>query len=444
MWGAVLLLPACSLALLPAEAAGHPPRTVAQTPSPTARSSVADGPLVLPHALASPQEVAVAAVVRHVDCRSGNDEADGSAAAPWRTPQSLSTRSLPAGAQVLLRRGCAWDGPVRLVGERVELGAFGDGAAPVLTAPGVDRLTPVLTVASPGGRVTDLVIADGPGAGVQLAAAGASVRRSEISGTAFGVQFTAPDGLAEAVFVHDLHMDVNTPGGDDDAGAVGFDVRAPRATIRDSHAERCRAPSYDYGHDGGFVEVWKSGDGLRVLHNTAIDVNGFLEAGGQGGSDSFHGAQISGNKVVGSHGGIGVHNQGQYAIDASGIVFRDNAIQVVDGEVTYGDAAALSIDASNRIGPHAPDSLVRNPAGPGADAATDPAPPTGADAATGPDVRTGSEPTGGAVPGPDASASPREWVYDDGVRAWGLWEWRGSGWVLVEVSDADPTARPQS
>ena len=38
--------------------------------------------------------------------------------------------------------------------------------------------------------------------------------------------------------------------------------------------------------------------------------------------------------------------------------------------------------------------------------------------------------------------SRREWVYDEGVRAWGLWEWRGQGWVLVDVSESDPHAPP--
>ena len=35
-----------------------------------------------------------------------------------------------------------------------------------------------------------------------------------------------------------------------------------------------------------------------------------------------------------------------------------------------------------------------------------------------------------------------DWVYDEGVRAWGLWEWRGQGWVLVDVSESDPHAPP--
>ena len=130
---------------------------------------------------------------------------------------------------------------------------------------------------------------------------------------------------------------------------------------------------------------------------------------------------------------INKNADGKYAIDASAVVFRDNEIQVVDGEITYGNAAALSIDGSNRIGAQAPGTVVPNPAGPGSDraeggASTDSTPTT--DSAT-TDTATA-----------DPSAAPREWVYDEGVRAWGLWEWRGQGWVLVDVSESDPHAPP--
>ena len=260
-WGAAILVPATSQAILPAgatpaarapAAATFAPQTPAQTPPPT--SAPAPAPAEATPATADP------ATARHVDCRTGDDAGDGSTNAPWRTPQSLATRALQPDTHVLLRRGCAWDGPVRLVGERIVLGAYGEGAAPVLSAADADRLTPVLTVDSPGGAVRDLVIADGAGAGVQLVAPGASVSRTEVTGTAFGVQFAAPDGVADAVYVHDLHMDTNTPGGDDDAGAVAFDVRAPRATVRGSHAERCRAPSYDYGYDHSYCLVFTAPD----------------------------------------------------------------------------------------------------------------------------------------------------------------------------------------
>ncbi len=408
-----------------------------------------------PMAQALPGEPTTPDLVRHIDCQSGNDAQDGSPAAPWRTPQSLTDRSLTAGTHVLLRRGCSWDGPVRVTGDRITLAAYGTGTPPTVTANGADRLTPVLTIASAGGTVSDLVVADGAGAGVQLAGERATVTRTEITGTAFGVQFAAPDGVANEVHVHDLHMDINTPGGDDDSGAVGFDVRAPRATVQNSHAANCRAPSYDYGHDGGFVEVWKKGDGLRVLNNTAVNVNGFLEAGGEGGADSFHGAQVVGNHVAQSHGGIGVHSGGGYAIEASGIVFRENRIQVTEGEITYGNQSALSIDRSNVIGAEAPATVIPRAAGPeleqtappspDAPPAT-PSPPTtsSAPAAPPPSAGAGATETEPALPREwvyDGSA--REWVYDPGADAWGLWEWRSDMWVLLQTRTVEWQLSPE-
>ncbi|MEP7159606.1 MAG: hypothetical protein ABI746_00740 [Dermatophilaceae bacterium] len=429
-----------------------PPTTAPHAASPPTESAERTKPLT---AQAIPDEPVAADLVRHIDCQSGNDSQDGSPAAPWRTPQSLAGRSLAVGTQLLLRRGCSWDGPVRVTGDRITLGTYGSGTAPRVTANGADRRTPVLTMASAGGTVSDLVIADGAGAGVQLAAEGATVTRTEITGTAFGVQFTAPDGVADAVYVHDLHMDINTPGGDDDSGAVGFDVRASRATVQNSHAVNCRASSYDYGHDGGFVEVWKKGDGLRVLNNTAVNVSGFLEAGGEGGADSFHGAQIVGNHVAQSHGGIGVHSGGGYAIEASGIVFRENRIQVTDGEITYGNRSALSIDRSNVIGAGAPATVIPRAAGPASEqpapsspgsppaAASSPAAPS-APAAPPPSVGSGPTEAEPILPHEwvyDGSA--REWVYDPGVDAWGLWEWRSDMWVLLQTRSAQWQLSPE-
>lgn len=451
--GAVLVVPrdpssTVTVGTGSAVASSSAPRSSATPSSATPSSATRPPAQALPDGPATPD------LVRHIDCQSGDDAQDGSPAAPWRTPQSLADRSLAAGTHVMLRRGCSWDGPVRVTGDRITLAAHGTGTPPTVTAKGADRLTPVLTIASAGGTVSDLVVADGAGAGVQLAGEGATVTRTEITGTAFGVQFAAPDGVADGVHVHDLHMDINTPGGDDDSGAVGFDVRAPRATVQNSHAANCRAPSYDYGHDGGFVEVWKKGDGLRVLNNTAVNVNGFLEAGGEGGADSFHGAQVVGNHVAQSHGGIGVHSGGGYAIEASGIVFRENRIQVTDGEITYGNRSALSIDRSNVIGAEAPATVIPRAAGPEPEQtapsspdsppATPSSPTPSAPAAPPPSVGAGPTETEPALPREwvyDGSA--REWVYDPGADAWGLWEWRSDMWILLQTRTVEWQLSPE-
>jgi hypothetical protein len=78
-------------------------------------------------------------------------------------------------------------------------------------------------------------------------------------------------------------MIVNTPGGDDDYGAVCFWLNAGNNEVSYNVGINCRAPSYDYVYDGGFVEVFNQGDNSYIHHNYAENTNGFMELGGSGG-----------------------------------------------------------------------------------------------------------------------------------------------------------------
>ena len=48
----------------------------------------------------------------------------------------------------------------------------------------------------------------------------------------------------------------------------------------------CKAPSYDYGTDGGAVEWWANADGNYVHHNWASGNDGFMEVGGGSAKDT--------------------------------------------------------------------------------------------------------------------------------------------------------------
>jgi hypothetical protein len=81
-------------------------------------------------------------------------------------------------------------------------------------------------------------------------------------------------------------MIVNTPGGNDDYGAVCFWLYAGNNEISYNRGINCRAPSYDYGYDGGFVEIFDQGDNTYVHHNYAENTNGFIELGARAGGSA--------------------------------------------------------------------------------------------------------------------------------------------------------------
>jgi len=73
-------------------------------------------------------------------------------------------------------------------------------------------------------------------------------------------------------------------GGNDDYGAVGYWIEGPSNELSYNRCVRCRAASYDYGFDGGFMEIYGNGDNTVAQYNWGQDGNEFFEIGGQPGS----------------------------------------------------------------------------------------------------------------------------------------------------------------
>jgi hypothetical protein len=112
------------------------------------------------------------------------------------------------------------------------------------------------------------------------------VRHNEITGVGTGVVVFGQHNLVTQNYIHDLHMVRSTPGGDNDMGAVGVWLYDSHNEVSHNTFVNCRAPSEDYGYDGGAVEWWPGSgtiEGGYVHHNWAIGCEGFAEMGGQGG-----------------------------------------------------------------------------------------------------------------------------------------------------------------
>jgi hypothetical protein len=150
-------------------------------------------------------------------------------------------------------------------------------------------------------------------------------------------------------------MMVNSLGGDNDYGAVGFNVEAPDAQIAYSSCDNCRAPSNDYGYDGGFVEIWNSGNDLFVHDNSSSNTNGFLEIGGNSLSGSAQQVVVERNVMTQVHGGLWIHTRDRFALPVSSVLFSYNTMvddapdgnQVIGGglgSLTFENNAIYSMD----------------------------------------------------------------------------------------------------
>ncbi|MDQ3235577.1 MAG: hypothetical protein M3Q07_27525 [Pseudobdellovibrionaceae bacterium] len=131
------------------------------------------------------------------------------------------------------------------------------------------------------------------------------IRHNEIANVGIGVQTFGQFNLITRNYVHDVHMIVNDPrdpdkpkSGGNDFGANCFWLENTDNEISYNRGENCIGPSYDYGKDGGFVELFGVTDRSHIHHNYAKNTDGFSEIGGPGGDASAHAIRMHHNVIV--------------------------------------------------------------------------------------------------------------------------------------------------
>jgi hypothetical protein len=298
----------------------------------------------------------------YVDCFQGRDTNSGVRTSPLRTFRKAAAAPRPAGSTIYLARGCSWSGSTTLRGDGaptapVAVTAYGIGAAPKLTGRKLKPEDSVLQLAGTHQSVSEITVAHAPGVGILLGGSDGYANNVEIVDTGIGLKFSAPYSTARAVNLRDLHMVRDTAGGDDDFGAYGFGVESHDITIVDSRCTNCRAPSQDYGYDGGFVEIWNYGDNLTVRGSVGDNTQGILEIGGNASDASVNGVNMTGNVFKESHGGVWIHRNDQFAIPTSNINLGNNTISAessADPEILGGSVDGVSltgniIQTGNRV-----------------------------------------------------------------------------------------------
>jgi hypothetical protein len=156
---------------------------------------------------------------------------------------------------------------------------YGTGTAPIFENPG--QYNPAVRVYGSWVVVQGLLVRNaGKGVRLESGATHNIVQQVEATNTGIGIELYGQYNLVTRNYAHDLHMVVNTSGGDDDYGAAGFWIQAPNNEVSYNRCVRCRASSYDYGADGGVVEIFSNGDNSYIHHNYGTATNGFLEVGG--------------------------------------------------------------------------------------------------------------------------------------------------------------------
>ena len=272
----------------------------------------------------------------YIDNVAGSDSNSGtSSSAPWKSLTKVNGTAFQPGDAINFKRGSIWSGTLKVRNSgtstaRITYQAYGSGTAPQIKNPGVSY-GHALDVSGSYNVVRDFLITDAHEAGLTIAANGThnTITKNEVTRVGTGVLVAGPSNLVTGNYVHDLTMIVNDTSPDNDYGATCFWLQASNNEISYNRGINCRAGSYDYGYDGGFVEVWENGDNAYIHHNYAQNTNGFFELGSNG-SGSAQNIKVAYNVIYNVHGGVCLH-QDSYNINVSNFKFDNNTYVSTSG-----------------------------------------------------------------------------------------------------------------
>jgi hypothetical protein len=226
----------------------------------------------------------------YVDSAGGNDSNSGtSEASAWRTLGRANNAPLAPGERLLLKRGSVWTEALRLnrsgaAGNPITVGAYGAGALPIIR--GVSSCVEL----TGSHLVLQEVQTDNcTWAGVEVSGNNNRVQNSLITNNVAGVHVRS--GATNNSVLNNVLRDNNRMSvltvfpTDDDSGAFGVLLHGDNTEVAFNTISGCDAFSYDYGRDGGAIEVY-GGRNNTIHHNLAFDNDAFSELGNSRSADN--------------------------------------------------------------------------------------------------------------------------------------------------------------
>ena len=295
----------------------------------------------------------------YVDALNGNDSNSGTEKTqPWKSIAKVNASTFSPGDSICFKKGGTWTGQLELKdsGSKkspITVTSYGVGPKPIIRNPGVQYGSAIAISA-------DWIILDGflvrethdAGITVRKDADHNIVRNNEVTLTGMGIGVTGTHNLVINNYSHDLTMITNTPGGNDDYGAVGIWLFGSNNEVAYNKMVNCSAPSHDYGRDGGMVEFYGDVDSSYVHHNWGENCNGAFEVGGKGETltDNVIAYNVSINNLVSG----GFHLGGAFGVKLERFrvennVFIDTGIRDYTIGLWSGSPAAVDIQYRNNI-----------------------------------------------------------------------------------------------
>jgi len=279
----------------------------------------------------TPRPLLAAGTNYYVDSVNGSDGNSGTSTnSPWKTLTKVQSRHYLPGDTINFKRGSYWTGVLQILdsgaqGNPITFRDYGTGARPTISNPGGTWAREIQVFGS-WVIVQGFLVKDGGDAGVEIVS-GANhniIQDIEATNTGFGVSIYGQFNLITKNNAHDLQMHINTPTPtDDDCGAIGYLIVNSDNEVSYNSCINCRAPSYDYGYDGGVVEIWANGNNSYIRHNFGSGSDGFIEVGG----GSARNVRVAYNVSDNNYGDFAcLHNSGTFASTFDNFRIENNTI----------------------------------------------------------------------------------------------------------------------
>ena len=272
---------------------------------------------------------------------SGNDGNDGqSTGTAWQSLVKVSGATFQPGDTINFKKGGVWVGELLAKSSgnssaRITYQAYGSGNAPQIKNLGAasSNYEKVIRVTGSYNVIQGFLLTDAHEAGVRImpGANNNVIQNNEMTRVGTGVMTEGDTVLITQNYAHDLTAVRDSQGGNDDYGAVCFWMYGGN-NIEISY-NRCingSTHSYDYGHDGGFVEIfnnYQSMSNIRIHHNYSYNTEGYYEFGAGNSGASASDITISYNTIVspGSSTNVCI-NASNGNINISNIRFENNTV----------------------------------------------------------------------------------------------------------------------
>jgi len=296
----------------------------------------------------------------YVDPSSGSSVANGTLASPWKTIAQVNsgTTILNPGDTVFFKRGQTYSGKLTIprsgvAGRPIVYTPYGTGALPefnnnvsniivlsnrqYVVINGIKIIDRSIEYADPNHQLDaniDYAISLYNSSYCTISNCDLSLVGVGIS-TNTGSDYTTITGN----YMHNMRMVKNAPGGNDDYGANPMVIGSSYNTITNNRFEECWALSYDFGYDGGAVELFGTAmNNNLIMYNTAINCNGFMEIGSAG-SGVANNNIVAYNKII-NCGSIGTYQTGgTFATSINNLQYYNNI--VIETVRQYAKPAAL-------------------------------------------------------------------------------------------------------